>query len=101
MDTEKRGVLFENKFKTKPKQPDFRGFLHIGDEQIDIVAWMKSNRKGKYISFAVDEIKMKEKLNNDEADKAVEEASKIKKEKEKKADEELENLIKNKDKLPF
>jgi hypothetical protein len=50
---ENSGVLFKNRRKEKPNQPDYTGNINIGGEQLSLSAWIKEDKNGgKFLSLA-------------------------------------------------
>jgi hypothetical protein len=51
---ENSGVLFKNRRKEKPNQPDYTGNVNIGGEVLNLSAWIKEDKNGgKFLSLAV------------------------------------------------
>jgi hypothetical protein len=49
---EVNGALFENDKAGNPARPDYRGDLTIGGTKYKLAAWLKSGRRGPFISLA-------------------------------------------------
>jgi len=48
------GQLFKNKYKEKDNQPDYKGkFTDLDGNAMDISAWLKDGRNGKYLSLSI------------------------------------------------
>ena len=46
------GSLFKNPYKTKDKHPDYNGTAKIDGKEIDIGAWIRTDKNGqKYFGF--------------------------------------------------
>lgn len=51
------GVLFKNTKKTNEKQPDYTGNILIGTEKLNLAAWIKEGKSGKFLSIKASEQK--------------------------------------------
>jgi len=49
------GVLFKNDKKTNPNQPDYRGKGNSFGKEVDIAAWIKEGKNGKFLSLSFGE----------------------------------------------
>ncbi len=49
------GVLFKNDRKTKETQPDYKGNVLVNGIEMDIAAWIKEGKKGKFMSLSFQE----------------------------------------------
>lgn len=47
------GSLFKNDKKGNDKAPDYRGDLMVGGVLMEIAAWLKEGKNGKFLSLAV------------------------------------------------
>ena len=46
------GSLFRNKYKTKDSQPDYKGTAKIDNKEVDIGAWINTDKNGqKFFGF--------------------------------------------------
>ena len=47
-------VLFKNKFKKEgTNEPDYKGFMHIGEVEFEMGGWIREGAKGKFISGTI------------------------------------------------
>lgn len=46
------GVLFKNEDKKTDKHPDYKGWGEVGGVAVWIAAWIKTGKKGKFMSLA-------------------------------------------------
>lgn len=46
------GVLFKNEEKKTEKHPDYQGEAMIGGKRLRLSAWIKTGKKGKFMSLA-------------------------------------------------
>lgn len=54
MNKEKTGVLFRNKKKKEgSQQPDYTGKVTFDGQEMQMAAWIKDGKTGKYLSFVV------------------------------------------------
>lgn len=55
-DNNMRGVLFKNKYKEKPNQPDATGEITINNTTYRLSGWNKTSKNGeRYVSVSVSE----------------------------------------------
>ena len=47
------GVLFKNDKKTEDKHPDYKGNIQVAGIDYWISAWLKTGKKGKFLSLSV------------------------------------------------
>lgn len=47
------GVLFKNTRKQKDTHPDYTGNALINGKEMDIAAWVKEGKKGKFFSLSI------------------------------------------------
>lgn len=47
------GVLFKNNRKNKDTHPDYTGNALINGKEMDIAAWVKEGRNGKFMSLSI------------------------------------------------
>ena len=52
-DNTDSGALFKNDRKEKESHPDYRGQLNVGGVEYWISAWLKTGKKGKFMSLAI------------------------------------------------
>lgn len=50
---EGQGSLFKNDKKGNDKRPDYRGECLINGEKLEISAWIKEGKKGKFMSLSI------------------------------------------------
>ena len=48
-----QGLLFKNEKGDNPSRPDRRGQINIGGQFYDIAGWVKTGKKGQFLSLAV------------------------------------------------
>ena len=54
------GSLFKNNYKTKDNQPDYKGTAKIDGKEVDIGAWINTDKNGKkYFGFTFEIIEPK------------------------------------------
>jgi len=49
------GVLFKNNKKTNDKQPDYTGNILVGKTEMQLAAWIKEGKNGKFMSLKMSE----------------------------------------------
>jgi hypothetical protein len=49
------GVLFKNNKKTTDKQPDYTGNMLVGTTEMQLAAWIKEGKNGKFMSIKLSE----------------------------------------------
>jgi uncharacterized protein (DUF736 family) len=49
------GVLFKNNKKTTDKQPDYTGNMLVGTTEMQLAAWIKEGKNGKFMSLKMSE----------------------------------------------
>lgn len=49
------GTLFKNDRKNGEKHPDYKGQINVNGQLLDIAAWIKEGKKGKFLSLKVSE----------------------------------------------
>jgi hypothetical protein len=49
------GVLFKNNKKTSDKQPDYTGNMLVGTTEMQLAAWIKEGKNGKFMSLKMSE----------------------------------------------
>lgn len=54
-DNELRGVLFKNDRKETDNHPDYKGSCEVDGVEYWIAAWIKTGKKGKFMSLAFTE----------------------------------------------
>lgn len=55
-DDRNTGVLFKNDKKGNDKAPDYTGsFTNENNEKMDLAAWIRDGKKGKFLSVKVSE----------------------------------------------
>jgi hypothetical protein len=47
------GTLFKNDRKKAENHPDWKGQINVNGELLDIAAWVKDGKKGKFFSLKV------------------------------------------------
>lgn len=47
------GSLFKNELKDKENQPDYRGDCLLNGKVMEIAAWIKDGKKGKFMSLQI------------------------------------------------
>lgn len=47
------GSLFKNELKDKENQPDYRGDCLLNGKVMEIAAWIKEGKKGKFMSLSI------------------------------------------------
>jgi hypothetical protein len=52
---ENTGVLFKNNKKTSDKQPDYTGNILVGTKEMQLAAWIKEGKNGKFMSIKLSE----------------------------------------------
>ena len=52
---ENTGVLFKNNKKTNEKQPDYTGNILVGTKEMQLAAWIKEGKNGKFMSIKLSE----------------------------------------------
>ena len=52
---ENTGVLFKNTKKTNDKQPDYTGNIIVGTTEMQLAAWIKEGKNGKFMSLKMSE----------------------------------------------
>jgi uncharacterized protein (DUF736 family) len=53
-DNTNRGVLFKELNKRNDRGPDFKGTLNVNGDDFEIVAWVKTSKKGtEFLSLSV------------------------------------------------
>jgi len=64
------GVLFKNNKKTNDKQPDYTGNIIVGTTEMQLAAWIKEGKNGKFMSLKMTEPSSKQETtsSNDSAD---------------------------------
>ena len=67
-DNTNSGALFKNDRKEKDSHPDYKGSLNVGGTDYWLSAWIKTGKKGKFMSVSVSP--------KDDAKKPVKQASK-------------------------
>ena len=49
------GVLFKNAKKNGDKQPDYTGNCEVNGKQMDMAAWLKEGKSGKFMAISFQE----------------------------------------------
>ncbi len=47
------GVLFKNDRKKSEKEPDYKGNALINGTEMDVAAWVKEGKNGKFFSLSI------------------------------------------------
>jgi hypothetical protein len=57
MSYENKGIIFENKYKTTDRHPDYKGRINFNGVEYDLGAWYGTTRNGdKMLSLKVGEV---------------------------------------------
>lgn len=54
-DNTNTGVLFKNDKKGNYKAPDYKGKIDVDGRPLEIAAWIREGRKGKFMSLKLSE----------------------------------------------
>jgi uncharacterized protein (DUF736 family) len=49
------GILFRNDRKEKDSHPDYKGTARVNGQDMEMAAWIKEGRKGKFMTFSFSE----------------------------------------------
>lgn len=58
-DNTNSGVLFKNDRKDSEKQPDYTGKINVAGKELQLAAWLRDGKKGKFMSLKVSEFQQK------------------------------------------
>ncbi len=47
------GVLFKNDRKTSPTAPEYKGTALVNGVEMDVAAWVKEGKNGKFFSLSI------------------------------------------------